>query len=232
MKKILFMFWLVMFNAFSAEDSLYDFSWLDQDKKIYVLQNRKFRKNSKFYLGATGIKTISGSFIDSYGSSLKAGYFFKENWGLELVYGQNNGKTNKTFDAIDEQAAVAYYRKISNYAGAMLMWSPFYAKINTFDKIFYYDWIFGLGMGNFKTQDNRKEFGTNSSEELTSENNSGYIWTTGFRFYISESWSLRLDITGMHYQALQSRQDDSNDDYTKKSWFHTYDLGIGLNYTF
>ena len=218
--------------SFASEDSLYEFSWLDKDKKIYVLQNRKFRKNNNFYIGATGIKTMNGSFIDSMGSSFKAGYFFKEDWGLEVVYGSNSGKTNKTYDAVDAQGATPYFRKISNYTGAMLMWSPFYAKINTFDKVFYYDWIFGLGMGNYKTLDNRNEFGVSTSDSLTAESLSGYMWTTGLRFYVSESWSIRLDVTGMHYSADQTLQDDDKDEYTKKVSFHNYDLGVGLNYAF
>ncbi len=36
----------------ASEKNVYDFSWLDQDKEVYVLQNRKFRKKNKLYVGA------------------------------------------------------------------------------------------------------------------------------------------------------------------------------------
>lgn len=36
--------------TFSSEKSVYDFEWLDDDKEIYVLQNRKYRKDGKFNL--------------------------------------------------------------------------------------------------------------------------------------------------------------------------------------
>ena len=68
------------------EKSVYEFSWLDKDKEIYVLQNRKFRKVGKVYVGAGGVKTISGAFVDSYGGTLRGGYFFSEDWGIEGVF--------------------------------------------------------------------------------------------------------------------------------------------------
>ena len=49
-RKILFLLGLqVVFIALTtlaqaADDDEYNFSWLDPDKKIYVLQNRKYRK--------------------------------------------------------------------------------------------------------------------------------------------------------------------------------------------
>ena len=47
-----------MHSAFAAVDDDYNFSWLDPDKKIYVLQNRKFRKANAaqlFLMGGMGL---------------------------------------------------------------------------------------------------------------------------------------------------------------------------------
>lgn len=221
--------------ALADEKSLYNFSWLDKDKEVYVLQNRKFRKDGNFYVGATGAKTINGAFIDSYGGTARAGYFFREDWGLELVYGKNSGSENTTAEGVKQQGTVPFYRKIDTYIGGMLMWSPFYSKINTFNRIFYFDWMFGLGAASITTLDNRNKFDSSASNfnELSSENTMGLLWNTGFRFYISESWSLRLDFTGLNYKASRTKK-MQNATATSKSdtIYSNYDLGLGLNYTF
>jgi hypothetical protein len=118
------------------ESSIYKFEWLDDDKEIYVLQNRKFRKKNSFYIGATGNLTTSGAFVDSMGGSVIGGFFFSEDWGIEAIYNSANGTTNSTYDLANENGLIPYYRKVNSYMGAMLMWSPFYNKINTFDQIF------------------------------------------------------------------------------------------------
>lgn len=234
MKLALILLTLFSFPALAAESSLYDFSWLDKDKEIYVLQNRRFKKASTMYVGATGAMTLSGAFIDSYGATLRAGYFFKEDWGIEAVFGKNSGDENDTAKAVREQGTVPYYRKIDTYTGAMFMWSPFYSKINTFNKIFYFDWLFGLGAANIKTLDNRNKFTPGSGDALTSENVFGGLWNTGFRFYVDERWSIRLDVTGLIYQADKSKQagGGTNPVTTSSKLYNSYDLGIGLNYQF
>jgi hypothetical protein len=56
---------LIMSTLVMADEkSLYNFSWLDNDKEIYVLQNRKFRKDGSFYVGATGAYNLSQDFLD------------------------------------------------------------------------------------------------------------------------------------------------------------------------
>lgn len=230
MKRLLsFFFLLISSFVFAAEDSMYDFSWLDKDKEVYVLQNRKFRKKSNFYIGGTVGRSVSGAFIDSNEVNIMAGYFFSEDWGIELSYTTANGSENKTSDSVNAQGSVPFYRKIDTATTAMLLWSPFYSKINTFNKIFYYDWMFGLGVTNVDTIDNRNEFfGGSQSNEETTESTSGIAWMTAIRFYITPSWSTRVDFRATHINAdAQITQDDS-----EKRWSNYYNFNIGLNYTF
>jgi outer membrane beta-barrel protein len=226
------MFFIISTQAFCDEKSLYNFSWLDSDKEVYVLQNRKFRKVDSLYVSLLGVKTLSGAFVDSYGGSLRLGYFFKEDWGLEFAYGKNSFSENDTAKGVKEAGTIPYYRGVDNYLTGMLMWSPFYSKINTFNNIFYYDWMFGLGLARVTTLNNGAEL-LSSDGGLTSHEEIGISWNTGLRFYISESWSLRLDFTGLHYQAEKTRQIEADSSTKKtKQLFSHYDLGIGLNYTF
>ncbi len=216
----------------ASEKSVYEFSWLDKDKEIYVLQNRKYRKVGKVYVGADGVKTISGAFVDSYGVNVRGGYFFNEDWGIEGIFGKASGSKNDTAKGVEDQQAKAFYRKVDTYVGAMAMWSPFYSKINTFNKVFYYDWMFGLGIASVKTLDNRNEFNTPSGSSLTSSNAFGAIWNTGIRVYINDSWSLRIDFTGLHVKPKKENIVKNGNSITTNSLFSNYDLGVGLNYAF
>lgn len=216
-------------NSFAAENSVYDFSWLDKDKEVYVLQNRKFRKNGKLTVGLTLGKSTNGAFIDSYEGNILASYFFKEDWGLEFVYTTANGSLNKTHDSVKGQGAKAFYKKVDTAMSFLLMWSPFYSKINTFNKIFYYDWLFGVGLANISTLDNRNEATANAnSNELTSESSTALTWTTGLRFYISDSWSTRFDFRAIHNNS----EIQVSDTETDERFIHYYNFNIGLNYTF
>ncbi len=231
MKKILSV-GLLLFSCliFAAEDSLYNFSWLDKDKEIYVLQNRKFRKDGNFYIGGTLGRSVSGAYIDSYEFTLNAGYFFTEDWGFELSFVKADGETNKTHDAVNAQGSVAFFRKLDTVNTFTVYWSPFYSKINTFNQIFYFDWMFGLGFANINTLDNRKEFPTSGrSDELVEESGTGLTWASTWRFYITKNWSTRIDFRAIHLNADIAIEDE---DDTEKKWFNYYNINLGLNYSF
>jgi outer membrane beta-barrel protein len=230
MKKIFIPLFIYLFSfisfSYAGERSVYEFSWLDKDKEIYVLQNRVYRKDGRLYFGGAGATTVSGAFVDSYGAQARVGYFFREDWGFEFVYGKNSGKVNDTGKAIEAQAAVPFYRKIDSYNGLMLMWSPFYAKINSFNQIFYFDWMFGAGLANLKTLDNREKFNSIPSSTLTEDSATGLIWTTAVRFHLNQNWSLRMDFSGLHFSADRSRSSTS----AEKARFSNFDFALGLNY--
>lgn len=238
MKKILLTFvTLIMSSAVLADErSLYNFSWLDNDKEIYVLQNRKFRKAESFYVGGTVGYNLSQDFLDAYGGSVRAGYFFKENWGIEALYSRSESTESDTAKGVKAQGAFPFYRDIKSIMGAMIMWSPFYSKINTFNQIFYYDWMFGLGVASVNTEDNRNLFNStlpaSSQRSLETENTLGALWNIGLRFYINTNWSLRLDVTGVTYKADRVKGDVSASPQMSSDYFTDYDLGLGLNYAF
>ncbi len=233
-KMFLALFCLTMTGmVMAAESSLYNFSWLDKDKEIYVLQNRRFRKDGKVYIGATGGKTLSGAFVNAYGGTLRGGYFFREDFGVELLYGKSVGGENTTAKGIKEQGTVPFYRKIDTMVGGMFMWSPFYSKINTFNRIFYYDWLFGVGAASISTLDNRGKFDVANKGSLTSQTSIGLLWTTGMRFYINDNWSARLDFTGQNYRAERFGKPQGTGSVQKKmDYFSNYDVTVGLNYAF
>lgn len=235
MKKLLGLLLLTLTSfVWASEDSVYDFSWLDKDKEIYVLQNRKFRKAKSIYLGGTLGRSLSGAFNDRLTGSLYGGFFFSEDFGLELSFSKSSNSTNATHDAVKKAGTVAFYRQIDTSINAHFVWAPFYSKINTFNKIIYYDWLFGVGGSMISTQDNRKEFNKNSIDKdtLTEESSIAISWFTGFRFYINDSWSTRVDFRGTHSNADRAIQEGNDEFKLQKSWFHYYDFQVGINYAF
>lgn len=230
MKKLLLIVVTLLqsFVAIASEKSVYDFSWLDKDKEIYVLQNRKYRKDGRLYVGVGGIKTLSGAFVDAYGGNARIGYFFKEDWGVEFLYAKYQGEENDTAKGVKDQGTVPFYRKFDSVMGGLLWWSPFYAKINTFNEIFYFDWMFGAGFAQVTTLDNRNKFLPAKPNTLTSENTTGAMWSTALRFHINQAWSLRMDFTGVHYSADRKTSNTEG----KSQLFSNYDFGLGLMFAF
>lgn len=225
-----FFFSLNSKNIFAGEEDTYSFTWLDPDKEVYVLQNRKYRKKGKVHVNLGGGTTLSGAFVDSTTLQGRLGYFFKEEWGFEAVYAQNSGSENETAESVRNRGlsgSVPFRRIIENYKGAMLLWSPFYSKINTFNKIIYFDWIFGLGYGEMEEVNNKTEFLTGGTG-LTSETHNGLLWDVGLKFFINENFDLRLDLTVFHYKAdIVSRTANGEEE-----WNSNWDLAasFGINF--
>ncbi len=219
-------------NLFASEKDIYEFSWLDPDKEVFVLQNRKFRKASHAHINLGGGITTSGAFVDSTTLQARAGYFFTEDYGFELLYAKNSGKENDTAKGVRNSSGggtgtTPFRRIVENYMGAMFLWSPFYSKINTFNSIVYMDWIFGLGYAQLKEHNNKLRFTQGQTAEglETSETHSGVMWSAGLKFYLSESFSIRTDLTAIHYSA-------DNISTSGSSYKSNFDATASIGYSF
>jgi outer membrane beta-barrel protein len=211
------------------EKDVYEFSWLDPDKEVYVLQNRKFRKSNHLQLNIGGGVTTSGAFVDATSIQGRVGYFFNEDFGLEGFYSKNSGKENDTAIGVRNAGGAGskpFRRIIDNYSGALVLWSPFYSKINTFNKIIYMDWIFGLGYAQVQEHNNRLEVQQFSSSTVqTFETHGGLVWDVGMKFYIDDSFSIRTDLTSIYYSAIKATS-------TASAYYSNFDATVSLGYAF
>lgn len=219
-------------NLFASEKDIYEFSWLDPDKEVFVLQNRKFRKAGHVHVNLGGGITTSGAFVDSTTIQGRLGYFFSEDFGFEGLYAKNSGKENNTAKGVRTSGGggtgtTPFRRIVQNYMGAMVLWSPFYSKINTFNSIVYMDWIFGVGYGQLEEKNNKRRFidGQISEGIETLEKHSGILWQAGMKFYLNESFSVRTDLTAIHYSA-------DNVATTGSSYKSNFDATVSLGYSF
>lgn len=242
--KLLSLFSLLYVSLFSlsiahaAEGDTYSFTWLDPDKEVFVLQNRKFRKAGRLYAMAGGGITTTGAFADGHTFQGRVGYFFREQWGFEVLYAMNSGKENDTAATVRNNdgdgggGSIPFRRITDNYMGGMFLWSPFYSKINTFNSILYMDWIIGLGIAKIEETNNANEVNASSIEvgDVT-ESHTGVMWDIGLKFYMNQNWSVRTDFTAIHYQAEKPIRSNAQDT-VEKDWNRHYDLTVSLVYDF
>ncbi|MBK26662.1 MAG: hypothetical protein CME70_21860 [Halobacteriovorax sp.] len=227
-KTILFLFTFLTLSigniSNASEGDTYSFTWLDPDKEVFVLQNRKFRKKGKFHVAVGGGMTTSGSFVNGTNLQARGGYFFKEEWGFELLYSKNAGEENTDAQAVRNStgAGSTPYRQITNYyMGGLLLWSPFYTKINTFNTIIYMDYIFGLGIGKIEESNNRLELQNTLNKTDTVESHNALIWSLGMKFFVNDSFSIRPDFTGVVFKSQRP-------DTTAEEVYSHYDLSISV----
>jgi len=239
LQKLIFIFSfsiLISLHTFSVNagiENTYDFSWLDPDKEIFVLQNRRYRKDDRFNISLGAGTTTSGAFVDSFNFQVRGSYFFEEDIGIELLYASNSGKENETASAVRNPGGAGstpFRRIVESYFGAYFSWSPFYAKINTFNKIIYLDWILNVGYAYMNEENNKDEVISGSVGNYTTlaESHHSFSWDLALKFYINQSFDVRVDLTALHYQAISARnlEDES------KNWYSHYDLTVSFGYSF
>ncbi len=187
----------------AGEESLYDFLWLDPDKKVYVLQNKLYKKEQSFYFDVGYISNFTSKFQDTSGFGARAGYFIHEEWGLELFYNKYSNKNNDDFDNVRLiNQAEPFIRRMDSSFGANLIWSPFYGKINTFNKIFYFDWSFGAGLAKVTTESNIKTVRLgNVKNSYEKETYTGGILKSNVKLHVTENIHVGLEYMNTYYMA-------------------------------
>ena len=222
-------FFIIPIVSQAGINDTYDFSWLDPDKEVYVLQNRKFRKVNRAYMYIGGGKTTSGAFVDSNPIQLRGGFFLKEDLGFEVIYSKNlTGEESDAAKAVRNIGGGAgsrpFRRIVDNYYGGYLMWSPFYAKINTFNKILYFDWLLGVGAGKLVENNNKEEVAQKNNPQIQTVDHTAIMWETGFKLYITKMFDIRTDVTALHYKAEMVSGTET--------WYSNYDLTVSLGINF
>lgn len=187
----------------AAEKDLYDFLWLDPDKKVYVLQNKIHKKEHTVYANLGVGLGLSSTFNDTSFFHGNIGYYFTEEWSAEALYTNYSNKENEALVNLKHiNGSIPFIRNpLSNY-GLIAKWAPFYGKINTFNKIFYFDWSFGLGVGKLNTKSNattvsdEKKADTYNKESYTT-----IIGKTELTFYASKNLHFGLGLIMNNYKA-------------------------------
>ncbi|NDG85167.1 MAG: outer membrane beta-barrel domain-containing protein [Proteobacteria bacterium] len=200
--------WCDVSSAVAGDDSEYNFSWLDPDKKVYVLQNRRYRKAGDAQVFALGGLSVSDPYRSVIQVQPRLGYWFSEDLGIEAFFSARFHSPNNAYLALEEAINLGgstkspNIREIRSQTGILLNWAPWYAKINVFNSVLYFDWYLSAGAGLLGT-----EIGPKSKDDVASaplwrsENLFAVFLGTGHLFHFNERWLVRLDLLGSFYSA-------------------------------
>lgn len=223
--------WLsLMAGAWSRADAAgrdeYNFSWLDPDKKIYVLQNRKFTKAGRVMVSALGGVGWSNPYRSVLSVEPRVAVYFKEDLGVEIFYSKMFNSDSNSFKSLQSASPTTFptLREFQSQIGAMGHWVPWYAKINVFNQILYFDWGFGFGLSQLSSDRLEQTLAPGPIDKITRENHIAAVLSTFQHFYLGDHWSVRLDLNGAFYSATYKV--NSGD----KTWFSNFQFGAGLGY--
>lgn len=205
LKKILPLLLLATSLASHAgEKDLYEFLWLDPDKSVYVLQNKVHAKDKSFYLDLGYAANQTSNFQDTAGAQLKFGYYFKEEWAVEFDYMQWNNSDNTAFKSVGAvNGAEPFVIRPVSSASVFLIWSPFYGKINTFNEIYYFDWSFGVGTGQFNVESSL-DSNIDSPNEPNVYKDETFLpvqFKTNVKFHVNKRMHVGLEFLNTNYQS-------------------------------
>jgi len=193
--------------VFAAEDDEYNFSWLDPEKKIYVLQNRRYRKAGAAQIFAMGGLSLGDPYRTVVQVQPRFGYWFSETMGFEAFYSARFHSLNNSYLALERAITSGgtnspYIREVKSQVGLLFNWAPWYAKINVFNSILYFDWYFSVGLGSLTTDIGPKRKDDAASTAFWSSENLFAVYLgTGHLFHLNEHWKVRLDLLGHFYSA-------------------------------
>jgi len=233
------LFWLFLVGAMwsraaNADDSVgagassssgsgdeYSFKWLDPEKKIYVLQNRRYVKANRLMLSVMGGPGFSNAYRNEFSLQPRVSYYFSEEWGFEVFYSMFFNSENNTYKALASTGTTLYpvIHEIRSEMGALVQWVPWYAKINVFNSILYFDWYFAGGVGAVNNAVTTSKTDVNT---FTTSDDLGLFLGTGHQYHLSETFTVRLDFMGTYYRAPLTVQTGD------KVWFSNYDFTFGL----
>jgi outer membrane beta-barrel protein len=185
------------------EKDLYDFMWLDPDKKVYVLQNKVHKKeNTIFFNLGYGIG-LSSNFQDTSMIHSNFGYNLTEEWAIEGLYTKYSNSDNEALENLRRlNGSIPFIRKTESNYGLLARWSPFYGKINTFNKIFYFDWSLSAGLGKLNTKSNATTVAnTTLANNYKDESYTTVIAKTGLSFHATKNIHVGLDLIMNNYKA-------------------------------
>ena len=215
-------------------DQDYDFTWLDPEKKIYVLQNRRYRKGKKleFAIGPLDVR-LNNTLVSAFGATGRLTWYPNEEWGVEALYKYKFNRKSGAAEHFENETGFRGLPRQTNWYGALeLLWVPFYSKINTFNHIFYIDLGGGAGPAWIETEADRNLFkGVVQANSIEVESTYGALVTVFIKFYFNEHFGLRHDINWLNYRALQVTPINSKSARSYE-WWQDWDYNLSFTVLF
>jgi outer membrane beta-barrel protein len=191
----------------ASEQDLYEFLWLDPDKHVFVLQNKQHKKAKKFFAQASYLNAVNVDFQESNGLGASIGYHFNEQLGIAIDAHFFNNSNNKAYQNIlNVTNSEPFIRRPEQNISLNLLWTPFYGKINTFNKIFYFDVGLGVGLSRLGMSSNLNNVrDTNIINQFDRENYLGVNSKIFIKFHIDNRQFIGAEFNNTSYKGLGPR---------------------------
>ena len=218
----------------------YDFSWLDPEKKIYVVQNRKYLKEGRLEISLSGALGLGEAYRNRKGLMPRAVFYPSENFGISVLGAFNSNSENDNVAGLIASGSnrIPAVRDTQSFVGASVMWIPFYGKVNLFNQILYLDWFVEAGVGQVKTEIDLNTDITGGSHEPNIETGSfmAWHWGTGQKFFVTRHWSVHLNFLAQYYKApnglVSGQLNPKSSAGSPDASYTNYYVSIGAGYTF
>ena len=112
-------------------------------------------------------------------------------------------------------------REVTSQLGGLVHWSPWYAKINVFNQILYFDWYFTAGAGMINARLDTRTNPNQASVFVKEDYIAGFVGT-GHQYHLSKTWAVRLDFMGGFYRAEFDVASGA------KTWFSNFNFNAGV----
>lgn len=194
---------LLCASVSAATDDYYNFKWLSTDQNIFVLQQKFFEKKRTFFFNAGLGKNSTSDFQSSSAIHLSSGFFFTETWGIEGFINSYSNENNETFKKVSTDGlSIPNIRRLTSVKGVNLLYSPFYGKLNTFNKILYMEAILGLGVSSITAENNITSFENFDPRNIyESESLTGFHYKVQLRVNITKKWLMNLEYYTYYFSA-------------------------------
>lgn len=196
-------------------NNLSQLAGLSAFEDIAVIQRKFLPKTQRFELSASGIFTMNNPFFNNMGASLRLGYYFSEDWGLEFNYTSLSvSDKDVTKNLVKRNIQTDSLVKPESYTGVIVKWAPIYGKMALIDrKIIPFDIYFAAGLGQTKTQD---------SSAITFSGSTGQI------FAITKAIAFKWDLTVNIYKPEVKTSTGEVIEQNQRDLI----LGLGLSFFF
>jgi outer membrane beta-barrel protein len=165
---------------------------------------------------------LSNAFKTGYLGTVKPGFWVKEWLGVEGVGAfMRNSDSDNLVALRTRSTALPFVRQINSYFGGQAVFAPFYAKLNMFNKIIYFDWFFFAGGGVVNTSNDINTV-SNAAPNLQTESSFGLFYGTAMNFFLSKHFSVRLDLQAVNYNATGALGESKR--------FNSFDFTLGAGF--
>ena len=198
-------------------ETLSDLATLAPFDDIAVIQRRFLPKTGRFELSVAGFSNLNNPFYNSLGGSLRAAYYFREQYAAEVIAGAFGTSSRQSTEDLKGNRAIATDNVVTSksFGVVAFKWNPVYGKITWLNRgIVPFDMNFSLGGGLTQT--------------TGGENAPTLHMGTSQVFALSKWVAFRWDLMWNIYSAKGTDQSGREEQLSQNDLF----LGVGLSLYF